>query len=198
MQGPQTFAEVSQWQECQQQGKWMGTRTCHIQHHIQMVIRCMKPGSRLPIPVSQSSQHSSCHQYPHQHGCCIHIRWTCHMHLQQNKTLMDTTPSADVLSPQQQGTTKVNAPPPLTEDFKESLLQMKKTDSFGRHFSKQLLNGKAPHHKVDTFTHINGLLYKHAMGIIQKFLALVIPKSWHFTVLFKVHDKLGHQGIDRT
>ena len=33
---------------------------------------------------------------------------------------------------------------------------------------------------------------------IKKFLALVIPKSWCFTVFGEVHDKLGHQGIDRT
>ena len=28
----------------------------------------------------------------------------------------------------------------------------------------------------------------------QKFLALVIPKSWKYTVLVEAHDKLGHQG----
>ena len=28
----------------------------------------------------------------------------------------------------------------------------------------------------------------------QKFLALVIPKSWKYTFLVEVHDKLGHQG----
>ena len=28
----------------------------------------------------------------------------------------------------------------------------------------------------------------------QKFLALVIPKSWKYTVLVEVHDKLEHQG----
>ena len=36
------------------------------------------------------------------------------------------------------------------------------------------------------------------MDTIQKFLALVIPKSWHFTVLIKVHDKLGPQGVNST
>ena len=29
-------------------------------------------------------------------------------------------------------------------------------------------------------------------------MALVIPKSWHFTVVIEVHYKLGHQGINRT
>ena len=51
-----------------------------------------------------------------------------------------------------------------------------------------MLNGKAPHHKVDTFTHINSLLYKHAMDATKTFLALVIPKSWHFTVFTEAHD----------
>ena len=32
----------------------------------------------------------------------------------------------------------------------------------------------------------------------QKCLALVIPKSWHFTGLVEAYDKLGHQGVNRT
>ena len=32
----------------------------------------------------------------------------------------------------------------------------------------------------------------------QRFLAQVIPMSWHFTVLFEAHHKLGHQGVNRT
>ena len=43
----------------------------------------------------------------------------------------------------------------------------------------------------DMFTHIDGLLYKNAMDASQKFLALGIPKSCQFTVLFKAHDSLG-------
>ena len=39
-----------------------------------------------------------------------------------------------------------------------------------------------------------GLLYKHVTDSRQKFLALVIPKSWKYTVLVEAHDKLGHQG----
>ena len=42
------------------------------------------------------------------------------------------------------------------------------------------------------------LLYEHSMDATQKFLALVILKSWCFTVLIKAHDKLGHQGINMT
>ena len=38
----------------------------------------------------------------------------------------------------------------------------------------------------------------HVMDSNQKFLALVIPKSWCFTVLVQAHDKLGHQGVNRT
>ena len=32
----------------------------------------------------------------------------------------------------------------------------------------------------------------------QKFLDFVIPKSWKYTVLLEVHDKLGHQGATQT
>ena len=64
--------------------------------------------------------------------------------------------------------------------------------------SKILLSGKTPSHEVNTFTHIKGLIYKHVMDSNQSFLALVIPKSWHFTVLIEAHDESGHQGINRT
>ena len=59
------------------------------------------------------------------------------------------------------------------------------------HISRRLLNGKAPHHEFDTFTHVKGLLYKHITDAGKKFLALVIPKSWKYTVLMETHDKLG-------
>ena len=51
---------------------------------------------------------------------------------------------------------------------------------------------------MDLFTHVKGLLYKHVTDSGQKFLALVIPKSWKYTVLVEVHDKLGHQGNTHT
>ena len=85
-------------------------------------------------------------------------------------------------------------PKSLTVDRLEALLQMQRTDSFCKHISKCLFNGKAPQHKRDIFTHVNGLLYKHIMDSGQKFLAIVIPKSWKYTVLVEAHDKLGHQG----
>ena len=60
------------------------------------------------------------------------------------------------------------------------------------------MNGKAPHHEFDTFAHVKGLLYKHITDAGKKFLALVIPKSWKYTVLLEAHDKLGHQGNSGT
>ena len=68
---------------------------------------------------------------------------------------------------------------------------------FANTFPKDL-NGKAPHHKFDTFTHVKGLLYKHVMDAGKKFLTLVIPKSWKYTFLVEAHDKLGHQGNSHT
>ena len=38
------------------------------------------------------------------------------------------------------------------------------------------------------------LLYKHVMDSGKQFLALIIPKSWKYTVLLEAHDKLDHQG----
>ena len=95
---------------------------------------------------------------------------------------------------------KDNDPTPnsITEDRREALLQMQCTDHFCKYISKRLLNGKAPHHESDTFTHIKGLLYKHVSDAGKQFLALVIPKSWKFTVLVEAHDKFGHQGNNCT
>ena len=70
-------------------------------------------------------------------------------------------------------------------------------DPFCKCISKRLLNGKAPHHEANTFTHIQGLLYKHVSDAGKQFLTLVIPKSWKFTILVEAHDKLGHQGNNR-
>ena len=82
----------------------------------------------------------------------------------------------------------------LMADRLEALLQMQRTDPFCKHISKCLFNGKALQHKTHIFTNIKGLLYKHVMDSGQKFLALVIPKSWKYTVLVEAHDKIGHQG----
>ena len=87
---------------------------------------------------------------------------------------------------------------PLTEDRLHSLLQVQRMDPFCQHISKCLSIGKAPKHEADLFLHVKGLLYKHVMDSNQKFLALVIPKAWNYTVLVEAHDKLGHQGATRT
>ena len=85
-------------------------------------------------------------------------------------------------------------PKSLTADQWDALLQMQRMDPFCKHISKRLLNGKAPHHEFDTFTHVKGLLYKHISDAGKQFLALVISKSWKFTILVEAHDKLQHQG----
>ena len=75
---------------------------------------------------------------------------------------------------------------------------MQRMDPFWKHISKRLLSGKAPSHKVNTLMHSKGLINKHVRDSNQRFLAIVIPKSWCFTVLIEAHNKLGHQGINRT
>ena len=89
-------------------------------------------------------------------------------------------------------------PKSLTADQWDALLQMQRTDPFCKCISKRLLNGKTPHHEFDTFTHVKGLLYKHVTDASKQFLALVIPKSWKFTILVEAPDKLGHQGNNHT
>ena len=110
----------------------------------------------------------------------------------QNTSSTASTPHPDT-TPQisQEPTT---TPKPLTVECLDDLLQMQKTDPFCKCISRRLLNGKAPHHEFDTFTHIKGFLYRHIMGTGKKFLALVILKSWKYTGLMEAHDKLGHQG----
>ena len=110
----------------------------------------------------------------------------------------DPTPIPPVIP--QLHLTQDNNPTPksLTADCRDALLQMQWTDLFCKCISKRLLNGKAPHHEADTFTHIKGLLYKHVLDAGKQFLALVIPKSWKFTILVEAHDKLGHQENNST
>ena len=127
----------------------------------------------------------------HTNGPAFNTRsWT-----KQDPTANNSTVSLDItpdISP-------VTSPTPktLTADRLEALLQMQKTDPFCKCISKWLFSGKAPH-ETDIFTHIRGLLYKHIMDSGQKFLALVIPKSWKYTILVEAHDKLGHQGNTHT
>ena len=45
---------------------------------------------------------------------------------------------------------------------------------------KKLLNDKAPHLQADTFTHINILLYKHAMDTTQEFFLVSHPQIMVF------------------
>ena len=85
-------------------------------------------------------------------------------------------------------------PKTLTVDRLEALLQMQRTDPFCRCISKCLLNGKAPQHETDVFTHMKGLLYKHIMDSGKQFLALIIPKILEVYGLVEAHNKLGHQG----
>ena len=113
-------------------------------------------------------------------------------HIQKNSPDTTSTPHPDVspkMSPEATSTLK-----PLTPDRLEALLQMQRTDLFCKCISKHLLNGKAPQQETDIFTHIKRLLYKHIMDSGKQFLALIILKSWKYTVLVEAHNKLGHQG----
>ena len=126
---------------------------------------------------------------------------TSHHH----QTTSNTEPSSAqpdketvTLDPTTVKTTKDVTVKPLTDDRHKALIQMQKMDPFCKCISKQLLNGKAPKHKANLFTHVKGLLHKHIMDTNQKFMALIIPKAQKYTVLVEAHDKLGHQGVSST
>ena len=104
----------------------------------------------------------------------------------QERTLLILPPLNTQMFHQKISSEATPIPKPLTVDRLEALLQMQRTDPFCRCISKHLLNGKAPHHETDIFTHVKGLLYKHIMDSGKQFLALVIPKSWKYTVWWKL------------
>ena len=124
----------------------------------------------------------------HANGCTFNTR----SYTQNTSLSTMPTPHPDISTRVSQETTPI--PKPLTADRLDALLQMQRTDPFCKCISKCLLNSKAPHHEFDTFTHIKRLLYKHITDSGKQFLALVISKSWKYTVLVEAHDKLGHQG----
>ena len=53
-------------------------------------------------------------------------------------------------------------------------------------------------HELKTFFIHNGLLYRYASDHSKDFCTLVIPKAWRYTILVGTHDKMGHQGNNRT
>ena len=109
-------------------------------------------------------------------------------HTRSHTNISDPTSTPPVIP--QPHISRDNNPTPksLTADHWDALLQMQHTDPFCKCISKRLLNGKAPHHKANTFTHIQGLLYKHVSDAGKQFLALVIPKSWKFTILVEAPE----------
>ena len=79
-----------------------------------------------------------------------------------------------------------------------SIREMQSTDPFCRRIMKRLLNKTAPEHELKAFFIHNGLLYRYAADHSKDFCALVIPKAWKYTILVETHDKMGHQGNNRT
>ena len=79
-----------------------------------------------------------------------------------------------------------------------SVKEMQSTDPFCKRIMKRLLNKTAPKHESDTFFIHNGLLYRYVSDHSKDFCALVIPKAWRYIILVETHDKMGHQGNNRT
>ena len=78
-----------------------------------------------------------------------------------------------------------------------SIKEMQSTDPFCKRIVKRLLNKTAPAHELKTFFIHNGL-YRYASDHSKDFCTLVIPKAWRYTILVETHDKMGHQGNNRT
>ena len=114
----------------------------------------------------------------------------------QHHSLDTSTSQPDVTSEVTAATDPT--PKSLTTDRLQALLQMQKMDPFCKRISKHLSNRKAPQHETDLFIHVKVSLYKHVSDSNQKFLTLVIPKAWKYTVVVEGHDKLGHQGTIHT
>ena len=76
--------------------------------------------------------------------------------------------------------------------------EMQSMDPCYKRIMKRLLNKTAPIHELDTFFIHNGLLYRYASDHSKDFCVLVIPKAWRYTILIETHDKMGHQGNNRT
>ena len=79
-----------------------------------------------------------------------------------------------------------------------SVKEMQSTDPFCKRIKKRLFNKTAPKHELDTFFIHNGLLYRYVSDHSKGFCALVIPRAWRYTILVETHDKMGHQGNNRT
>ena len=79
-----------------------------------------------------------------------------------------------------------------------SVKEMQSTDPFCKRSMKRLLNKTAPKHELDTFFIHNGLLYRYVSDHSKDFCALVIAKAWRYTILVETHDRMGHQGNNRT
>ena len=89
-------------------------------------------------------------------------------------------------------------PKSLMADRLEVLLQMQRIDPFCKCISKYLFNRKALQYETGIFTHEKDYCINTLQLLDKKFLALVIPESWKYTVLVEAHDKLGHQGNSHT
>ena len=109
-------------------------------------------------------------------------------------------PKTDMATPDVTNITDTpDAMPKLhTKDRLQALQQKQRADPFCKHISKCLSNSRSLKYEVYPFPHVKGLFYKHVTDLNQKCLALVIPKSWKYTVLVEAHDKLGHQGATHT
>ena len=74
----------------------------------------------------------------------------------QNTSSTTSTPHPDTTPQLSQEPTTTSKP--LMAECLEALLQMQRTDPFCKHISRRLLNGKAPYHEFDTFTHVERLI----------------------------------------
>ena len=72
---------------------------------------------------------------------------------------------------------------------------MQRTDPFCKCISQKTAKWQSTPPQVSYLHSCKGTsIQAHVTDAGKKFLALVIPKSWKYTILVEVHDKLDHQG----
>ena len=173
----------------------MVTGSCYLQYQIWVDIRCPQQGSWLPFMIGRCQGHPSNPYSFDQYVSYIYLSGSAiHTHSKTCTTANTTSTDTMITSTND----KANTPPILSADWKDTLSLMQRIDPFCKCISKRLLSAKEPSHEVNTFTHIKGFINKHVIDSNQRFLAHVILKFWQFIILIKVHDNLGHKGVNKT
>ena len=168
-----------------------------------MDFRSQKQSCRLPFVTSGTPQKTP--QEPKQNKTCAgkhgqsryHQKWNEKNTNRQGNQKTTTTGNKDN-APRTMVSKETTSNSCEDNPKDTSIKEMQSTDPFCKCIMKRLLNKTAPKHELNTFFIHNGLLYRYASDHSKDFCTLVIPKAWRCTILVETHDRMGHQGNNRT